>query len=450
MRERVIPGRTGGLIPLGAADALWAGLTTESAVPTASAAFTCCPADARAGYVLLGSRVVATVKASGGQWSVLETEVRRAAAELNAVEMDCQDLVRIGPFRGAPKKECNETTLMRWRQRITRELQDLGESERAARREGVRPSHLAGIDWRRILVEQTRDRTARTWWLPRAVVRLLDVAEHTETQWLQAARTCQGNTAVTEPPAHGWQARAADGRQMTSHDCSTAPLRPYNGELQGHLYSTLSRKPGTSRKVAGWICAVCRTAPAAVVDHCHEHGYVRAPVCHSCNTQERPDHLYSNDIRVASRYTRLFETHTGDWLRHWHRCPGCRARTTLPLPHLAAWTAHVACRSLRPTHRDVRGSRVRKPCGVLRVSWTGSQNAPGSCLLTVAVDFCPSGEHRVLAQVPYREAARRFGTWLAEAAPAVAAAAGPDRLDGLPARFRPVIADTSGEGLALF
>jgi hypothetical protein len=84
------------------------------------------------------------------------------------------------------------------------------------------------------------------------------------------------------------------------------------------------------------------------------------------------------------------------------------------------------------------------------VSWTGSHNAPGSCLLTVAVDLCPSGEHRVLAQVPYREAAERFRTWLAETAPAVAAEAGPDRLDGLPARFRPVIVDTSGEGLALF
>ncbi|MGV4988981.1 endonuclease domain-containing protein [Streptomyces sp. NRAIS4] len=450
MPERVIPGGSGGLIPLGAADVLWVGLTTESAVPTASAAFTCSPADARVGYVLLGGRVVATVKASGGQWSVLESEVRQAAAELNAVEMDCQDLVRIGPFGGAPKKECNETTLLRWRQRITRELQDLGESERADGREGGRPSHLAGIDWRRLLVERTRDRTARTWWLPRAVVKLLDAAEHTEKQWLQAAGTCQGNAAVTEPPAHHGRARAADGLQATSSDCSTAPLRSYNGELQGHLYSALTRKPGTSRKVAGWACAICRTAPAAVLDHCHEHGYVRAPVCNSCNTQERPDHLYSNDIRVANHYTRLFDTHAADWLCHWHRCPGCRARTTLPLPHLAAWTAYVACRSLRPTHRDARGSRARKPCGVLRVSWTGSHNAPRSRLLTVAVDFCPSGEHRVLAQVPYREAAKRFGTWLAETAPDVAAAAGPDRLDGLPARFRPVIADTSGEGLALF
>ncbi|MGC2997529.1 endonuclease domain-containing protein [Streptomyces sp. G35A] len=445
MSERVTAGRADGLITLGAADVLWAGLTADSAVPTASAAFTRFPARAQAGYVLLGGCVVATVKA-GGRWSVVETEVRRAAAELNAVEMDCRDLVRIGPFHDGAKQEHHGKTPLRWRRRIARELQELDEPERA----DGRLYHLAGIDWRRILVERTRDRTTRTWWLPRAVVRLLDVAEHTETRWLRAARTRQAGTTVAEPPSHHRQARTVDGRQTTSPDHPAVPLRPYNEELKGHLYSVLSRKPGTSRKVAGWACAVCRTAPAAVLDHCHEHGYVRAPVCHSCNTQERPDHLYSNHIRVADHYRRLFHTHTAQWLRHWHRCPGCRARTTLPLPHLAAWTAHIACRPLRPTHRDPRSSRGRKPCGALRVSWTGSHHAPGSCQFTVAVDLCPSGEHRVLAHVPYREAAERFRIWLTETVPAVAAEAGPDRLDDLPAQFRPVIADTSNEGLALF
>ncbi|WP_030187684.1 endonuclease domain-containing protein [Streptomyces sp. NRRL S-813] len=449
MSEGVTLDRTGGLITLGAADTLWADLMADSAVPTASAALTSFPAHARMGYVLLGDRVVATVKTGSSQWSVLEIEVRQAAAELNAVEMDRQDLVRIGPFRSAAKQEPMEGTALRWRQRITRALQERGGLERAAR-EDARPYHLAGIDWRRILVEQTRDRTVRTWWLPRAAVRVLDAAEHTETQWLHAARACQASAVVTEPSSHHQQVPALGSRPTTSPDCPTAPLRPYNGELQGHLYSVLSRKPGTSRRVAGWACAVCRTTPATVLDHCHEHGYVRAPVCQSCNTQERPDHLYSNDIRVADHYRRLFDTHAADWLRHWHRCPGCRARTTLPLPHLAAWTAHIACRSLRPTHRDARSSRARKPCGVLRVSWTGSHSAPRSCLLTVAVDFCPSGEHRVLAQVPYREAAEQFRSWLAETAPAVAAAAGPDRLDDLPTRPRPVIADTSSDGLALF
>lgn len=121
-----MPGRTDCLITLGAADALWVDLTADSAVPTASGAFTRSPAHARVGYVLLGGHVVATVRASGGQWSVPEVEVRRAAAELNAVGMDRQDLVRIGPFRGAPRQEYNEETPLRWRRRITWELQEPG------------------------------------------------------------------------------------------------------------------------------------------------------------------------------------------------------------------------------------------------------------------------------------------------------------------------------------
>ncbi|MET8943975.1 endonuclease domain-containing protein [Streptomyces sp. NPDC004542] len=447
MPARVTPGRTDGLITLGTADALWVDLTADSAVPTGPGAFTCSPARAGVGYVLLGGHVVATVRASGGRWSVPEAEVRRAAAELNAVEVDRQDLVHIGPFRWAPRQEHDEEAPLRWRRRITGELREPGCPERAARREDGRPHHLAGIDWRQILVERTRDGAQRTWWLPRAVVRLLDAAEHAERRWVHAARTRRASAAATEPSSRPRRARDADGRRTTSPEGPPASPRPYTKELEGQLYSVLSRKPGTPRRVAGWACAVCRTAPATVLDHCHEHGYVRAPVCQSCNTLERPDHLYRNDIRVANRYTRLFHTDADDWLRHWHRCPGCRARTTLPLPHLAAWTAHTACRPLRPTHRAPRG---RTPCGVLRVSWTGSQNTPRSCLLTVTVDFCPSGEHRVLARVPYREAAERFRVWLAETAPAVAAAAGPDRLDGLPAQPRPVIADTSGEDLELF
>src|SRR5258708_26040958 len=110
MSERVMPGRTEGLITLVAADALWVDLTADSAVPTASGAFTCSPARARVGYVLLGGHVVATVRASGGQWSVPAVEVRRAAAELNAVGVDQPDPGRNGPVPGsAPHGDNPET-----------------------------------------------------------------------------------------------------------------------------------------------------------------------------------------------------------------------------------------------------------------------------------------------------------------------------------------------------
>lgn len=34
----------------------------------------------------------------------------------------------------------------------------------------------------------------------------------------------------------------------------------------------------------GTACAVCRNIPTRpTMDHCHEHGWVRGPICHSCN-----------------------------------------------------------------------------------------------------------------------------------------------------------------------
>ncbi|WP_236653303.1 endonuclease domain-containing protein [Streptacidiphilus melanogenes] len=246
-----------------------------------------------------------------------------------------------------------------------------------------------------------------------------------------------------------WRVRTDNGQQTVCPSCRTTTLRQYKGELNGHRYSVLSKKRA-ALEVSGWICAVCRDAPAAVLDHCHEHGYVRAPACQPCNTRERPNYLYSNDVYVTGRYVPLFRTQVQDWLRHWHRCDGCRARTTLPLPHLAALTAILVGEPLRPTHRDAGSSRGRRPCGELRASWTGSHHAPGSCMIKLSVDYCPSGEHRTLAQVMYREAVDRFGTWLAETAPAVAAAAGAGRHEAIPAQFRPVIPDASGEGQGLF
>ncbi|MFJ3762991.1 hypothetical protein [Streptomyces sp. NPDC090080] len=212
-----------------------------------------------------------------GLWGVVEVEVRQAAAYLNAVAMDEQDLVRVGPFRRMPVQERDSDTPLRWRQRIAHEVQGSGSRSRAVQGEGGRPFLLAGVDWRQLLVEQTREGAQPAWWLPRAVVRLLDAAEHAETRWVHAARN--GQTATTPPgtTADLPRPRPAGGRQTSSPETHPVSLRPYTKELEGQLYSVLSRKPDTSSKVAGWLCAVCGTAPATVLDHCHEHGYIRAP-----------------------------------------------------------------------------------------------------------------------------------------------------------------------------
>ncbi|WP_236653308.1 endonuclease domain-containing protein [Streptacidiphilus melanogenes] len=433
-----------------AVDTLWAELTANSAVPAAPGAFTRAPSDPRLGYVLLGARAVSTAKGAGGRWTVQEVDVRRAAEELRAGGANMDGLVCVAPFRSSTSAGNSDVSTLRWRQRLGQEwdrVRATAGREQHSAYDGDHLPHLAGIDWRRTLVVRPGAGPVHTWWLPRALVRVLDAAEHAEAQWLQAARTCHVCGAVAEQ-AEQWRVQTSTGWQTRCPDCRVTARRPYRGELDDHVYAVLSRK--RSLQVSEWQCAVCQEAPASVIDHCHEHGYVRAPVCASCNTRERPNYVYSNDVYVTNRYASLFQLRAEAWLTHWHRCSGCRARTTLPLAHLAALTALLAGEPRRSTHRDPTSSRRRRPCGELRASWKGSAAAPGSCVITVGVDFCPSGEHRVLAQVSYRDAVNMFRDWLTETAPGLAAVAGPGRHDRVPRQFRPVIAETSGEGPALF
>lgn len=454
MSEADTARRAHSLLTLPAADALWSELLSGSTVLAASEAFTRLPADPRSGYILLGSNLVPTVKDADGRWHVEGADVRRAAAELGSVRVNRNALVHVGPCRvRVPGARQEYARALRWRQRLDREWSrvrnhDVSDgSWQQAGSDHLR--HLAGIDWRRFLVVRPKTQAAHTWWLPHALVRVLDEAERAEAQWLVAARTCSrcGVRATNRPET--WRVQAESGKQAICPACSTTTLRSYTGELEGRLYSALSKKRN-SLAVSGWRCVVCQVAPASVIDHCHEHGYVRAPVCQACNTRERPNFRYTNDVYVTSRYASLFQAHAENWVRHWHRCPGCRSRTTLPLPHLAALTALLVGAPVRPTHRVPHSSRGRTPCGELRASWAGSHNQPRSCVITLSVDYCPSGEHRTLAQVPYRSAVDRFRTWLAETAPEVAAVAGPSRHDTAPVQFRPVIPDVSSAGLGLF
>ncbi|MFJ8159247.1 recombinase, partial [Streptomyces sp. NPDC094468] len=126
MSERVVPGHPDGLVSLAAADALWVDLTAGGAVPTAPGACALSPAHGRVGCVLLGSRVVPTVRAGVGLWGVAEIEVHRAAADLNAVVVEQGDLVRVGPFRRRPGQPRDLQAPLRWRQRITEEVQRSG------------------------------------------------------------------------------------------------------------------------------------------------------------------------------------------------------------------------------------------------------------------------------------------------------------------------------------
>lgn len=59
----------------------------------------------------------------------------------------------------------------------------------------------------------------------------------------------------------------------------------YRGELAGEQYRVDPAGRRNWPTAAHFMCACCMTVRASVWDHCHKHGYVRAPLCNRCNTR---------------------------------------------------------------------------------------------------------------------------------------------------------------------
>ncbi|MFJ3850843.1 endonuclease domain-containing protein [Streptomyces albidoflavus] len=59
----------------------------------------------------------------------------------------------------------------------------------------------------------------------------------------------------------------------------------YDGELRGVVYRVDRAGRQDWPLAALFMCAGCLSVPASVWDHCHTHGFVRAPLCSPCNTR---------------------------------------------------------------------------------------------------------------------------------------------------------------------
>jgi hypothetical protein len=59
----------------------------------------------------------------------------------------------------------------------------------------------------------------------------------------------------------------------------------YAGELRGCQYTADRKDRRSWPQASQFMCASCLTRRARVWDHCHVHGWVRAPLCGRCNTR---------------------------------------------------------------------------------------------------------------------------------------------------------------------
>lgn len=144
------------------------------------------------------------------------------------------------------------------------------------------------------------------------------------------ARRCEGCRALepAERPAT-WREPTPNGYATTCPACLAQQVPPYAGELDGHPYSEV-RPAGGSRpggpSADRYACRICRTRRAAYWDHCHDHGFIRGPLCSGCNQAE---HTWLDD--AAS-------------LRHLWHCPACRDAATVPVRQLLLLGARTARR----------------------------------------------------------------------------------------------------------
>lgn len=83
----------------------------------------------------------------------------------------------------------------------------------------------------------------------------------------------------------------------------------YRGEFQGHVYSEHTSRIGIGY-ASVFKCVTCANA-AEVWDHCHEHGFLRGPLCRTCNT-------------VTPKTNGEVWKRSENASKHFTECPECR------------------------------------------------------------------------------------------------------------------------------
>ncbi|MGW0629243.1 endonuclease domain-containing protein [Streptomyces sp. NPDC002758] len=182
-------------------------------------------------------------------------------------------------------------------------------------------------------------RSGTHWVLPRAYVDLLDRWQERDRVLTEQARICTGCQCRGDRRA--WRTTTASGYVTLCPACSGDAFQAYKGHLNGVAYSSLRR----TQRADEYLCCLCRASRASIWDHCHDHGYVRGPVCASCNTFE------GNGVDFLRR---------DGSVQHLLECRGCRERRTLPrrfhldvvLDQLEEVERHGHCRRRPHAYRE--------------------------------------------------------------------------------------------------
>ncbi|MFE0336006.1 endonuclease domain-containing protein [Streptomyces sp. NPDC058955] len=186
--------------------------------------------------------------------------------------------------------------------------------------------------------------------LPKAYAELLNRWEQAAEGLVGRARICSRSRA--QGPRWGaWRTPSPLGYITLCPPCSGATFQRYTGHLRGVLYESPRRR---RTRADEYLCRMCAETRASVWDHCHDHGYVRGPLCASCNTYEGKStapHTPSCGSRRAPRCT------CWSAAAAWNGGP-CPPDTTPPSPGGCIWRRPSATSSVPAAVGVSRTSRT--------------------------------------------------------------------------------------------
>ncbi|MFJ6010711.1 endonuclease domain-containing protein [Streptomyces sp. NPDC092952] len=293
------------------------------------------------GHVLVGATALRGIKyKKGGQWQVDDRQVRQAAKALRELPWDPDDLVDAGlASRDTGDGRNWRSTIAGWiGYAAFNAVRDKGgcgcetrpcktgefwlpstglpcglTAEELHRRCGT--SSLAGT-----LPLKVLRWTGKKWVAPRAYVTLLDEWQAMDQELWDKHACCErcGEHAQSWSNWFHWRGSSATGYSTLCPSCTAVRYRPYNGHLRGRTYARVKKMA----RADDFLCCLCAQPRRAYYwDHCHDHDFVRGPVCASCNTHE------GRGLAFAFRPGAI---------AHLMRCPACDTARTIERRHQRA------------------------------------------------------------------------------------------------------------------
>lgn len=345
------------------AHSLFADLTQSATVPLDPAELLHMPGLRQHGHVFFGDIAVRCYKHKA-RWTYDERDIRAVGRTFAELDLDLDDVVdvQLPAYRDIPERDPEEWNRPNWRRLLVSWMFDrarnkLVQEERPYEEWGdwrqIGANGLpSDLTWEEFVASSSRARhlqniagtrplqllawSGESWLLPRAYTELLDGWEQREEELTARARLC--SCGAQGPYWGGWRRHnTRKGYVTMCPPCAGEACQLYTGHLRGVLYETLRRR---NTRADDYLCRLCKESPAAAWDHCHEHGYVRGPLCGSCNTREGTGIPYYF-LRLEGAALHLLE------------CRGCLEQRTLP----RRFHIDVVRRHLEQTERHGRCSR---------------------------------------------------------------------------------------------